>query len=222
LRHTCFGLIIVFLLISGCIRRYPAILPSTNTSVVLSRNDYNILSAQRVEGVSAWRYILGIITEGEDGIEKAYNDALEKTPGANSLIDVRVDYEVKESIFYSERITHISGIPIRIKPSDADLSEKAKIEKRTGQEKETLGHQQSILSLKTVDSNSKPIGYVPVIFYRNNTVMHRTTTNDVGEVMVLDIPIGSYTLTASKGKLTSAMDIKINPDLATIETMVLK
>lgn len=76
-----------------------------------AKDDYKILG--EVHGTSRSRNILNIAATGDNGIEKAYKDALQKV-GGDAIINARVDSEASSILFlYTTVTTHVYGTAIK-------------------------------------------------------------------------------------------------------------
>ena len=70
----------------------------------------------RVEGRSKARNIIGLVSEGDCGIQAAKKDALSKLPGADDIINVEVDTLHKSTLgLINESTTILTGIAIKYK-----------------------------------------------------------------------------------------------------------
>lgn len=85
--------------------------PSLLQEPKVGKEDYKILG--EVHGTSMSRNILNIAATGDNGIEKAYKDALQKV-GGDAIINARVDSETSSILFlYTTVKTHVYGTAIK-------------------------------------------------------------------------------------------------------------
>ena len=88
-------------------------LQSNSFNIPENQYNVNILSDQLVEGRSSYTSLFGIIT-GDAGIMAAKANALSKCPGADTLINMEVDYECFNFLYiYFEYTTIVKGIPVK-------------------------------------------------------------------------------------------------------------
>lgn len=102
------------LCMSGCSLYAPYGLVGTNTQFQMNSTDYDILSETPVVGSSTAVFLLGL-GGGDAGYMKAYEDALSQCPGANTLVDVKVDMQQSYFIFISTIKTRVTGFPAHVK-----------------------------------------------------------------------------------------------------------
>ena len=70
----------------------------------------------KVEGRSKARNVIGLVSEGDCGIQAAKRDALSKCPGADDIINVEVDTHHKSTLgLVNESTTILTGIAIKYK-----------------------------------------------------------------------------------------------------------
>jgi dolichol kinase len=98
----------------GCgAAKVPFNLP-TMTTFQVSENNYEILSDQEVSGTAGcgkFFYMIG----GNAGYIKAYRNALAKYPGANILINAKVDVKYSCFLIWEHWTTEVSGFPAKMK-----------------------------------------------------------------------------------------------------------
>lgn len=83
--------------------------------VTLSSKPYELLG--RVTASGEIRNFLGLVAVGDNGIAQLYQRALDKLPGANMLVDVRIDHHTRRVLgFYIHRVTTIEGMAVRVHP----------------------------------------------------------------------------------------------------------
>jgi hypothetical protein len=111
---------------SGCaiVPEYALLYSDVNSSawhnphhqdVELEPKRYELLG--RVEASGEVRNYFGVIALGDNGIAQLYQSALDKLPGANMLVDVRVDHHTRRIFsFYIHRVTTLEGMAVRVHP----------------------------------------------------------------------------------------------------------
>lgn len=111
---------------SGCaiVPEYALVYTDVNSSawhnphpqeVELSAKPYELLG--RVSSSGEIRNFLGLVAVGDNGIAQLYQRALDKLPGANMLVDVRVDHHTRRVLgFYVHRVTTLEGMAVRVHP----------------------------------------------------------------------------------------------------------
>ena len=108
-------ILIVVFFITGCMMHRPLMLPTVTTLNVPEQN-YEILKNEEVSGSASDSTIIGLIFFGDSGLNAAYNDALSNVKGANTLVNVRVDYKLTNILYiYQSYTTVVTGFPAKIK-----------------------------------------------------------------------------------------------------------